>query len=110
MKFDPGLDLVWVRGPVRKDSVDLRSGDNPISSELRGRVFDRSEIVDPHRGLPHVGPCDQPGSAAGRAITEGDHRVLVASRALLRVAAKAIGQALASRSGTEAEPLGEAII
>jgi hypothetical protein len=36
--------------------------------------------------------------------------VLVAARSLLGVAAQAIGQALASRTGTEAESLGEAIV
>ena len=61
-----------------------------------------SDVVDPHRDLPHVGPCDQSGATAGRPVAEGDHRMLVAARALLRVAAETIGEALAGRTGTQA--------
>src|SRR5437016_1806396 len=101
MQFDPGLDLVWVRGPIRENGVNLRAGHHSIGCEFRCWVCHRSEVVDPHRDLPHVGPSDQSGAPARRAVTEGDHRMLIASRALLGVAPEAIGQALASRTGTE---------
>jgi hypothetical protein len=110
MKFDPGLDLVWVRSPIGEDGIDLGAGHHPIRGEFSGWISDRSEVVDPHRDLPHVRPSDQTGATAGRTITEGGHRMLVAACSLLGVAAQAIRQALASRAGAEAETFSEAII
>lgn len=110
MELDPGLDLVRVRGPVRNDSIDLGSGDDSIGGELVGRIFDRFEVVDPHRDLPRVGPSDQPSATAGRTITERDHRVLVATGALLGISSEAIGQALASRTGAQTQAFGEAVV
>lgn len=110
MKFDSGLDLVCVRGPVGEDGVNLRAGHDAVGCEFRCWIFNRPEVVDPHRHLPHVGPSNQSGATAGRAITEGDHRMLVTARALIGVAPETIGQALASRTGTQAESFGEAIV
>ena len=110
MKVDPGLDLVWVAGAVRKGRIDLRARDDAVGGELGGRVLDRPEVVDPHRDLPNVRSTDQPCAPAGRAVAERDHRVLVAAGALFGVATKAIGQALASGTGAEAEPFGESVV
>jgi hypothetical protein len=110
VELDPGLNLVWVRGSVDNDRVDLGPGDDAVCGELVGRIFVCSEVVDPHRYLPYVGPSDQPGASAGRAVAEGDHRVLVASGAFLGVTAETIGQALARCSRAQPEPLGEAVI
>ena len=103
VKFHSRLDLVWVCGPVGEYGVSLGARHDPVGCEFPCWILDRSEVVDPHRDLPYVRPCDQPGATAGRAVAEGDHRVLVAARSLPGVAAEAIGQALASRTGTEAQ-------
>jgi hypothetical protein len=94
----------------RRARLNLGARDATVGGELFGWLLDGAEVVDPHGDLPHVGAADQAGASARRAITERDHRMLIATCALLGVAAKAIGQALAGGTRTEAEPFGEAIV
>lgn len=77
-------------GAARSERPPRRSGPSGRRGRRRSGVEPRSrrsrafppgpgitEIVDPHRDLPHVGATDQTGSPPGGAITEGNHRVLV---------------------------------
>jgi hypothetical protein len=110
VKVDPGLDFVRVFGAIGEHGINLRAGDDTVGGELCGWVPDGAEIVDPHRDLPHVGAADQTCATAGRTVTERDHRMFVATCAFLGVAAKAIGQTLASGTRTEPKPFGKAIV
>jgi hypothetical protein len=110
MEIDPSLDLLRVGGAVSHRGVNLPAADHAVRRELRCRVLHGTEIVDPHRDLPHVGAADQPGTPPGRPIPESDHRMLVSPCALLGVPTQAIGQALPRRSRAEAKPLGKLLV
>jgi hypothetical protein len=85
VKLDSRLDLVRVGGPVREYSVNLRPGHDSLETEVRW-VLGRSQLTEPHRDFPYVGTADQTGTSARWAVSERDHRVLVAACALLGVA------------------------
>lgn len=110
MEIDPSLNLVRIRASVIQCCVNLGEGNCSVFRKFRGWIVDRSEVVNPHGDLPDIGPPDNARTAPGRALTEGDQRVLITARAFVGVATQPIRQTFAGRAGAQSQPFSQAII
>jgi hypothetical protein len=110
MKFDPGVNLIWISNPVSQSGIDLWPDEDRLLREDGHRVVLAGEVLHPHDHLPDIGTADQPGPAAGGPIAERDQRMLVTANTFFGVAAQAIRQRLSCRSRPQTQPLGQAVL
>lgn len=110
VQLDSCSGLIRVSGAIAKRGVHLRTSEDRVLDKRRNGIGFRGQILHPHDDLPHVGATKQSRTPAGRAVTEGDERMFVATGSLLGIATQPIREGLTGGAYPQTKTLRGSIV